>query len=199
MRASAGRPLEFDPDDALSRATQVFWLQGFEHTSIDDLTAATGLSRSSLYHSFGDKQTLFERCVVHYGDAVQTGFRTAFAAAPSGMAFIEGALRSALDDARQPNHGCGCLVLNTANEFAQRDPAITAVVTQELTRMRALMQDALVRARDEGDLRPDFDLAAGAHYLVCTLGGLKTLAKAGVDPTALEQVVAVALRALKAS
>mgnify|MGYP001104971623 FL=1 len=196
-KTGAGRPQEFDSDDVLGRATQVFWRKGFENTSLDDLLAATGLSKSSLYRSFGDKRTLFERCLAHYGDAVQTGFRTAFQAAPSGLAFIEGTLLAALDDERRPNHGCGCLVLNTANEFAQRDPEVAAVVAREIGRMRELMGEAVRRAQREGDVPAALDAAAAAHYLVCALGGMKTLAQAGVDATGLRDSVAFVLRALR--
>lgn len=197
MKLQAGRPLEFDPDDVLSRATQVFWQQGYEKTSLDDLMMAMRLSKSSLYRTFGGKHALFERCMAHYGDAVQTGFRTAYNAAPSGFAFIEGALLSALEDVRLPNHGCGCLVLNTASEFAQRDPAIAAAVTRELDRMRTLLEDAVRRAQQEGDVSEDCPPAAIAHYLVCAMGGLKTLVKAGTDDTALRAIVALTLRALR--
>lgn len=197
MKLHAGRPLEFDHDDVLSRATQVFWQQGYENTSLDDLMAAMRLSKSSLYRTFGGKHALFERCMAHYGDAVQTGFRTAFNAAPSGLAFIEGALLSALEDVRLPNRGCGCLVLNTASEFAQRDPAIALAVTRELDRMRELMTDAVRRAQQEGDVSTRTSATAIAHYLVCAMGGLKMLVKAGTGDIALRDIVTLTLRAIK--
>ena len=60
------RPREFDADDALERVTRVFWNRGFEHTSLDDLCAATGLGRSSLYAAFGDKRALYLKALARY-------------------------------------------------------------------------------------------------------------------------------------
>lgn len=193
---AAGRPLEFDPDIALARATQVFWRQGYEHTSLEDLLTATGLSKSSLYRSFGGKQALFERCMVRYGETVEAGLRAALAVAPSGRDFVEGFLRSALDDARSPEHARGCLVLNTANEFAQREPRIAGCVARELARVQGVLEEAVKRGQSEGGFPPRLEPAAAARYLTSAMSGLKTMAKAGLDAAALAGIVALSLKAL---
>ena len=68
MKALPGRPIEFDPDAALTDAMQLFWRKGYENTSLPDLLDAMQLSKSSLYQAFGSKQALFERCMTRYGD-----------------------------------------------------------------------------------------------------------------------------------
>ncbi len=60
------RPREFDRDQVVDRAVEVFWRQGFEATSIQDLVEATGLNRGSLYNTFGDKAGLFEAALERY-------------------------------------------------------------------------------------------------------------------------------------
>ena len=196
MNSTAGRPLEFDPDEALARAMQVFWKQGYEHTSLDDLLAATGLSKSSLYRTFGNKHELFDQCLTHYADVTKARMTTWLEQAPSGIAFIRSFLESVLDDARCSDCARGCLLLNTANEFAQREPRVAGSVRREIDRVRQVLEAAVRRASAEGDLDAMLDPVLGSHYLVSTMSGLKTMAKAGADEGRLRGLIGLALKSL---
>src|SRR5271157_5714 len=69
-----GRPRAFEPDAALARAMDVFWREGFAATSLDELSAATGLNRPSLYGAFGDKRALYIQAYRHYREHVRDTF-----------------------------------------------------------------------------------------------------------------------------
>src|SRR6516164_5729385 len=88
-----GRPREYDPEVALQRATDAFWDAGFSGTSLDDLSARTGMNRPSLYAAFGDKQALYLKTLESYRAARRAGI----AAALGG----ERPLRQALRDTYQ--------------------------------------------------------------------------------------------------
>lgn len=193
MTATVGRPLEFDPDAALEAAMQQFWSKGYEHTSMQDLLDAMNLSKSSLYQAFGGKQSLFRRCVVRYADQVTERLRAALQAAPSGRRFIEAFLHSVVKEVQQPR---GCLVMNTASEFAQAEPEIAADVAQSVERFRAVLQAAVERAQQEGDIPLDRDPRLLASYLVSSMSGLKVQSKAGADAKTLKGIIAVILKAL---
>ncbi len=197
MAAQTGRPLEFDPDTALASAMDVFWKQGFENTSMQDLLVAMDLSKSSLYQTFGNKQALFERCLGRYGDTMVAALRAMLAESPSGMDFIRVFLESVLDEARGVCEARGCLLLNTASEFADRDPSVARVVSLGLDRFHALLRDAVVRAQGEGDIPAGHDPAVLASFLVNGMSGLKTLSKAGVDEARLRGIIDLTLRALQ--
>ena len=77
--AGRGRPREFDLDQALDAAINVFWSQGYEGTTLDDLTKAMGISRPSLYAAFGDKEATFKRAVERYSQVDQRYVETALA------------------------------------------------------------------------------------------------------------------------
>src|SRR5438045_2737757 len=68
-----GRPRAYDPDLALSRAMDVFWKEGFAGTSLDELSAATGMNRPSLYGAFGDKRDLYIKAYQHYRERSRVG------------------------------------------------------------------------------------------------------------------------------
>lgn len=65
-RAPIGRPRGFDADDALERALLVFWKQGYEGASLADLTTAMGITRTSMYAAFGNKEELFRKALERY-------------------------------------------------------------------------------------------------------------------------------------
>jgi len=196
MKALPGRPLEFDPDAALTDAMQLFWRKGYENTSMQDLLDAMQLSKSSLYQAFGSKQALFERCMTRYGDFMIGQLRTALDDAPSGVAFIRQFLESVLDEARGDCEARGCLVLNTANEFARRDPRIAEAVAEGLGRFHKVLLAAVQRAQREGDIPSDHDAVTLANYLVSSMSGLKTLSKAGADEASLRGIIGQVLKSL---
>lgn len=196
MVANIGRPLEFDPDTALDDAMSLFWSKGYEHTSMQDLLAAMNLSKSSLYQAFGGKQQLFRLCLARYADQFAGQLYQGLAAAPGGRRFIEDFLHSVLDDAAGDVAPRGCLVMNTASEFAQTEPVIAQDVAKSVARFRGALQAAVERAQHEGDIAPDKDARALAAFLVSSMSGLKVQAKAGADAQTLKTIIELVLKAL---
>ncbi|MFZ0790241.1 MAG: TetR/AcrR family transcriptional regulator [Chromatiaceae bacterium] len=196
MVTNVGRPLEFDPNTALEAAMHQFWSGGYEHTSMQDLLTAMNLSKSSLYQAFGSKRQLFRRCMGRYADQLAGQLRQGLAEAPSGWRFIEDFLHSVLRDlAGTPR---GCLVMNTASELGQSEPEIARDVSQSIGRFREVLQAAVERAQREGRIAPERDARILASYLVSSMSGLKTQAKAGADAETLKGIIAVILKALAA-
>jgi len=194
MAANIGRPLEFDPDTALEAAMHVFWSKGYELTSMQDLLAAMNLSKSSLYQAFGGKQALFRACMARYADQMAAHLRQTLNEATSGTAFIETFLRSVLAEAQGTPRGC--LVMNTASEFAQSEANIAQDVSNSIERFRQILQAAVEQAQQEGDIAPQRDARTLASFLVSSMSGLKTQAKAGADAHTLSGIIATILRAL---
>ena len=197
MATNIGRPLEFDPDTALEGAMNLFWSKGYEHTSMQDLLSAMHLSKSSLYQAFGGKQQLFRQCVGRYADQFAGRLREGLAGAASGRGFIEAFLKSVLEDVDGVTEPRGCLVMNTASEFAQSEPEIAQDVAQGIERFRVVLRAAVERAQREGDIAPERDSLTLANFLVSSMSGLKTQAKAGADADTLKGIIKVVLEALR--
>jgi TetR/AcrR family transcriptional repressor of nem operon len=193
---SIGRPMQFNPEQALDRAMQVFWSQGYEFTSLQDLLAAMNLSKSSLYQTFGSKEALFDRCMTHYLDTLAAQMIERLKNAPSGRAFIEDTFRALPDMVNSAEAKKGCLLWNTANEFGQRDAAVSAAVSTGVDRFLKVFMTAIERAQREGDIPPSKEPRALATFLLANMSGLKTMLKSGLNKQRARQVVATVLDAL---
>ncbi|MCI0492775.1 MAG: TetR/AcrR family transcriptional regulator [Planctomycetes bacterium] len=193
---SIGRPLEFDPTVALDAALEVFWRQGYEATSMQDLLTAMGLSKSSFYQTFGGKQELFEQCLKRYSERLTAELSAGLARSQSAKKFIAAILLKIADEARSADRPRGCLVMNTAAEFGQSDRGVARRVRAGVTGFRDVFLAAIKRGIDAGEIRPTHRPEALADYIVSNISGLRTMVKAGADPRTVKRVANVVLAAL---
>lgn len=192
-----GRPRTFDPEQMLDQAMQVFWQRGYEATSLQDLLAATGLSKSSLYQTYPSKRALFEAALRHYCTQRGRELRERLQTAASPREFLRAWLLGALEEERASESPRGCMLVNVASEFSQADPAIAALLQRGVAGLRQVLGEALERARACGELDAEADVQALAGYLLCVMSGLRTQRKAGASAEALRAVIEVAMGCLK--
>jgi len=190
------RPREFDTNEALERAMQAFWAKGFKATSLDDLCAATGLSRSSLYAAFGGKRALLHRSLARY-EAQGIARITAALARPAPIrdavaGFVDGLIERIVSGSGRT----GCFIGNCAAELARQDRATAARVRRSLERIEAVFHDALARAQSRGELAKSVDIGAIARFLVAGIQGLRLIGKANPERAALEDIKVVMLSCL---
>jgi AcrR family transcriptional regulator len=189
-----GRPREFDVDQALDRALKVFWRNGYEGTTLPDLTMAMGINRPSLYAAFGGKQELFRKVLDRYAEGPAAYVREALQE-PTARAVAERLLYGTIDvvtDRRSPR---GCLLVQAALACGETaEPA-----RRELLSRRAAGDVAIrrrfERASSEGDLPADTDAADLASFLVTVMRGMAVQAASGASREQLRRVAAMALRA----
>ena len=194
---NVGRPLEYDPAEALDAAMQAFWRRGYEGTSMQDLLDATGLSKSSFYQAFSGKHQAFQHALAHYCDNVTAGLRDRLDGADSGWSFIEGVLLDAADEARMSGDPRGCMIVNVATEFSTRDPRIRDLIADGAKRVTQVFILAVKQAQAEGDIPVARDPHVLGRYLLSSLSGIRTMVKAGTRHRAIAEIVAVIMSALK--
>jgi TetR/AcrR family transcriptional repressor of nem operon len=190
------RPREFDVDAALERAMGIFWTKGYEATSLDDLCEATGLSRSSLYATFGSKRNLLLRTVDHYA-AQRSPSIAAVLARPLPVRDAFAALAGEFIDQIVSGAGRrGCFLGNCAAELPRHDRAASARVRQGLTRTETVFRDALARGQARGELAEKADIGALARFLTAGFQGLRLVGKVNPDRAVLEDIATTMLRCL---
>ena len=188
-----GRPREFDVDKALEQALHVFWRQGYEGTSINDLTQAIGITKPSLYAAFGNKEDLFRKALDRYIDG-PGGYVQVAMAKPTVREVVEHLLLGAVDAVTNPDNPPGCLAVQAA--LCCGDAAES--IKQELMLRRANGEDDLrkrfERAVSEGDLPADTDAADLARYVSAILQGMAVQAAGGASRDELQKVARMALK-----
>lgn len=190
------RHKEFDRDEVLQRAMEVFWSRGYEAASIQDLVEHMGINRQSLYDTFGDKHALYLQALDRYRE-VET--RKLFELLEQRgsvrkalrQLFGEVVVRSLCDGERR-----GCFMVNATSELASRCKATAARTCSNMDAMENAFYRALVRGKKEGELKGVRDHRAVARFLYCNLQGLVLMAKATQDRKRLEDVVKVTLSVL---
>lgn len=188
----------FDPGKALEAAMRVFWEQGYEATSLDDLLRAMGIGRQSMYDTFGDKKQLYLAALEHYTASGAAILRRRLAAGPSPLGAIEDFLRgvAGADDAER---ALGCLAVNAVAEFGRTDPQVAAFNERSERLTETLFADTLARARAAGELAPGVDPATAAHFLHTAIRGMRIGAKNGASAEQLRATVGFTMAALRSA
>jgi len=189
------RPKEFDPRTALSAAMQVFWRNGYEKTSLDDLMSAMQVGRQSLYDTFGDKRDLYLSALEAYRDSTQAAMRRLFASGHPLRDCFAALLFGIVNESRA-DHQRGCLLLSANLERNLDDKHIATLVKANQAQVEALFEDVLRTAQQSGELAADKDPRALARFFLATIQGMRATARASSNRAALEQVARVALSTL---
>lgn len=174
-----GRPRKFDEDEALDRATKVFWARGFDGATVDDLVAGMGVGRPSLYATFGDKEALFMRCLKHYGETVGSRAMRALSAPPNIQEAILGFLRQAAESSAGGDSPRGCLmacVVPSVDDAKVREFSARAMAQAERI-VEQRFQDAVTA----GELPPDFPCAARSRQVLGMAMAFALRARAGAS------------------
>lgn len=191
------RPREFDVDAALDRAMEAFWSKGYEATSLDDLCEVTGLSRSSLYATFGSKRNLLLQTVDRYV-ARRNPSMAAILAQPGSVHDAFGALaRQFIDQIVSGPGRRGCFLGNCAAELPRNDRTALARVRQGLEATESTFRNALVSAKARGGLSSTIDVDATARFLTAGFQGLRLMGKVSPDRMVLENIASTMLQCLE--
>ncbi|GMT97739.1 TetR/AcrR family transcriptional regulator [Corallococcus caeni] len=191
------RTKEFDRDEAVRRAMQVFWEQGYEATSTDDLLRAMGIGRQSMYDTFGDKHGLYLEALRAYQAEYSAHLMECLRAHPSPLGAIREYLLS-IPNGTQKARARGCLSVNATAELAHADAEVATLLKTGGAVGHGALERVVKEAQRKGELSPKLDARVAASFLLAAIGGLRLSAKAGTPPEALRDVVDFTLAGLKA-
>jgi TetR/AcrR family transcriptional repressor of nem operon len=187
------RPRSFDPDEALDLARDVFWQRGFHGTSLDDITAATGLNKPSLYAAFGDKNALFLKVLERYHAHIVAHAEKVINAGPSAREAIQHWLSAFVPRCSGVKGSRGCLSINTSADGVT-DPEIRKRIEGFNRKLEQLLRNRL-RA-DRGQFADGFDPDAVAHTIIAIYQGLMVLAKDAPDAARVRATLDQAMKLL---
>ncbi len=190
-----GRPYEFDKEETLSKAMEIFWEKGYKATSIQDLVDHMGIKRGSIYNTFGDKHSLFIASLEFYAE--QFTYKRIAVLEQEGSSldnikrFFDNVVNIPMERKTR-----GCLISNTVVELAPHDEKVAACVRIMLERMQTAFLNCLNRAVEAGELPSDTDTQVLSRFLATSNHGLMITGKSVLNPEEIKDVVDVILSTL---
>ena len=183
---------QFDMDTALDAAMIQFWRAGYADTSLDDLSRVTGLNRSSIYSSLGDKDTLFLHCLDRYAARYGEKYDAALSdAASEPVAAVRAFFDVTLERIADPALPDGCLIAQSAMAIPVLSPSVAARAKEALGFQRLRLRAALKAGR-----LADQDAEAFALHAAAVNQSLAVMSRAGASPAQLLAIVGVTVDAL---
>jgi TetR/AcrR family transcriptional repressor of nem operon len=189
------RQREFDTDDILAIAMNLFWQRGYTNTSMKDVVQATGVQPGSLYSAFGDKEKLFQQALRKY---TQDFFRAFMPRNCPPLDCIQQWFEYLADAMAKDPKQKGCLIINTAMEREAHSPSTIAIIEDRLDEIESFFRQNLHQARLDGSLPKNYDVDVTAKALLGTVVGMLAVARMRRDSQTLHSIAKGAIALLKA-
>ena len=163
------RTVEFNEEEAIQRAMEVFWGKGYNATSLRDLTEAMKINSSSLYNTIGDKQELFVRCVKHYTDIRKRDLQQRLLSADSPLTTLVNYIHDAVNVIIGGNNSC--MAVKTAFEVAANDQRVKDILRVDSDYAYQFLYTLIKKAMDQGEIATEEDPELLADYFISTWTG----------------------------
>lgn len=173
------RTKEFNEDQALDKAIEIFWHKGYNGTSAQDLVTHLGLSRSSLYDTFGDKQKLFVKSLKRYQQQNQESVKDFLDKSENIKTAFTEIFKQAVLESLQDRITKGCFMVNSAVELAMHDPDIAKIVHDNQKEVEDIFYQAIKKGQEKGQISTKQDARSLARFVFNNYSGIRVLARAG--------------------
>lgn len=193
--SARGRPRQFDREEALKRAMELFWAKGYAGTSLTELTAAMGINSPSLYAAFGSKDDLFREAVDFYGRTEGPEIWEALSSEPTARAAIDSFLRLTALSFTRPGKPAGCLIVLGALNGSDASAEVCAALRGFRAENVDVLRRRLERGIAEGELPGGLDCKAVASFYTTVQQGMSIQARDGASRETLLAIAAGAMAA----
>ncbi len=190
-----GRPPAFDRAEALDRAMQLFWEQGFEGASFDQLTGAMAISPSSFYNSFGSKEQLYIEATDAYMRASGDWYANSLFGAVNAREAFENLLEATARQFTGKGHPSGCMVSLAGTHLPPEFASVRQTMAAHRADSEELMKRRLRKGVEDGDLSSDVDVDAMAAFYNSVTRGMAVQARDGASLDKLLSIAHVAMQA----
>lgn len=190
------KSVSFDRKEVLEKVTKLFWKKGFHATSMQDLVDATGLNRSSLYNSFGDKHQLFETALSHYESWQSQTLLNSMEQGISPLESVRLFFLTIVNNIKNDQDHKGCLISNCTTELANSDQKVQQLLINNKEAMVTIFERKVIAAQETGQIDSASDSHLLALYLYSNLQGLHVTALLMNDQSELDALVEKVLQGL---
>jgi TetR/AcrR family transcriptional repressor of nem operon len=181
-----GRSREFDENVVLQKAMELFWEQGYEKTSMNDLVDHMGIHRRSLYDTFGDKHTLFLKTIDFYNEVIKNKLQAGISHAETPKQAIQFIFDSTIEG--YENKPGGCLIVNSATELALRDEEVEKKTEAAFMQTEQVLAELIRKGQQTGEISCDYDAEILSEILQNTLLGIRVLARTSASKEKMHRI-----------
>ena len=190
------RTKDFDESEVLEKAIKLFWQKGYNGTSMQDLVDGLGISRSSIYDTFGDKHQLYLKALCTYRqNAIAVRDQILNASIPAKAA-IRQLMDLIIDQMIRDKQHKGCFLVNSAVENAPHDKETNAIVCQNDRQLENAFYEVIKRGQINGEIAGKQDPRALARFLFNNIVGIQVTAKSATDKSAFVDIVSLTMSVL---
>lgn len=190
------RKKNFEEAEILDKALELFWVKGYNATSIQDLVDHLGINRASIYDTWGDKLGLYLETLKRYRQKTSSLMLTRLRSEKSAKEIVRDFLYDIVDDSLADDLRRGCYLSNSATELANCNNQVHAMFSENRIKMEAVLNELIKEGQENGEFSSRHNSESYARFIFNTAGGLRVLAKGTISEKELNEVVDVALSAL---
>lgn len=190
------RTKDFDESEVLKKAICIFWDKGYNGTSMQDLVDGLGISRSSLYDTFGDKQKLYLKALEGYQQQNNQQFDCLVNKAPDAKIAIKHVLELIVDNLLGDMQRKGCFMVNAGIELASHDEQVNALLCRNEKQMEEFFFTVIKQGQEKGEISTQQTAQALARFLNNTVKGMQVSVKSTTDRKFFEDIVQTAITVL---
>ena len=190
------RTKDFDETEVLDKAICLFWHKGYNGTSMQDLVDGLGISRSSLYDTYGDKHSLFVKALERYQEAGAKRMYEVVNKAASAREAISQLLELITADLVNDKQHKGCFVVNAEVEVAPHDVDVSNIICKNEQMIESLFVQAIQRGQQTGEIDSKKDVMALARFIVNTVKGMRVSAKTITDRSFFDDIISTTVSVL---
>ncbi len=190
------RTKDFDEDEVLAKAVKLFWQKGYNGTSMQDLVDGLGISRSSIYDTFGDKHQLYLKALCTYRQKQEAVRNEILNASVPAKVAIRQLMDLTIDHLIRDKQHKGCFLVNSTVENAPHDKETNAIICQNDQQLANAFHEVIKRGQAKGEITSKQDPRALARFVFNNIVGIQVSAKSATDRAAFEDIVSLTMSVL---
>ncbi|MGE7889047.1 TetR/AcrR family transcriptional regulator [Bacillus cereus] len=171
-----GRKISFNKEHALNKAMHLFWEKGYDATYISDLIETMGISRSTLYDSFGDKDALFKLVLEHYKNYGSRKRNLLFSGINT-KASLKSFFYQHIEKCYSDEIPKGCMITNSSLLIGQIDPAIEEILINDFNELEKVFKQVIEEGKKKGEISQEVDTELVAYSLLSLNHSLNVMSK----------------------
>src|ERR1700712_5363188 len=183
------RTKDFDENEVLTKAIQLFWHKGYNGTSMQDLVDGLGISRSSLYDTYTDKHTLFVKALESYQNSAAAKIQDLISQSTSAKQAVKTLLEFTINDLLCDKQQKGCFMVNAEVEVAPHDAEVNSLVSRNDQQMEEAFLQVIQKGIDSGEIKSQLDARALARFIFNAVKGMRVTAKSTTDKAVFDDII----------